>query len=499
MNSFCRSARAVVLIRVLVSMGFAQTSSDPELSAVTPLPSAEVLKDWRAGMVRVLPPKRGCFTSSYPSGQWREIPCTTAPAIPFPAARGPRANNFVGNGYDVSAEVTDHITMAIGSFDGVSGVTSESGNGPSPFGGPNSFSLQLNSNFFPGTPACNSAAVPSVCMGWAQFVFSNSACEVNSLEAACAFIAKWLIGYGKTNCPGGWTYYNNQGDDECYIYSPAAPVPPQAITNLINLSLIGQAVASGSDTVIMAVGGNLYSSLDADDDLQLAGYWQQAEFNIFGDGDGSQANFNSGSTIVVRTSVDHGSAYAPSCNGAGFTGETNNLSFVSTLTAQAGPFPAMVFAESYSGSALTACAFVTSLEGTTRFYQQGNPLVGSGYVIGYQGDAPLEGSSVALSSDGNTAIIGGPGDDNTEPRPSAGANGAAWVFTRSGSTWTQQAKLVGTDLLGGFGQAQGWSVALSADGNTAILGGGRRQQCYRRGMGLYQRRQHLDPASETGW
>jgi len=72
----------------------------------------------------------------------------------------------------------------------------------------------------------------------------------------------------------------------------------------------------------------------------------------------------------------------------------------------------------------------------------------------------LQGWSVALSGDGNTAIVGGPNDDS---------NGAAWVFTRSGGTWTQQAKLVG---IGATGNAtQGRSVALSADGNTALVGG----------------------------
>ena len=69
---------------------------------------------------------------------------------------------------------------------------------------------------------------------------------------------------------------------------------------------------------------------------------------------------------------------------------------------------------------------------------------------------------MALSADGNTALIGGYGDD--------GGKGAAWVFTRSGSAWTQQgAKLTGS---GETGNGQfGTSVALSADGNTALIGG----------------------------
>jgi hypothetical protein len=94
--------------------------------------------------------------------------------------------------------------------------------------------------------------------------------------------------------------------------------------------------------------------------------------------------------------------------------------------------------------------------------QQGSKLFGTGAV----GKA-YQGFSVGMSSDGNTAIVGGYSDNI-----SGGIIGAAWVFTRSGSTWSQQgSKLVGT---GSVGQVdQGCSVALSGDGNTAIVGGNR--------------------------
>ena len=73
------------------------------------------------------------------------------------------------------------------------------------------------------------------------------------------------------------------------------------------------------------------------------------------------------------------------------------------------------------------------------------------------------GTSVALSADGNTALIGAPGDDNRK--------GAAWVFTRTGSTWTKQGgKLTaGDDAVGN--PWFGYTVALSGDGNTALIGG----------------------------
>ncbi len=90
--------------------------------------------------------------------------------------------------------------------------------------------------------------------------------------------------------------------------------------------------------------------------------------------------------------------------------------------------------------------------------QQGQKLVGTGAV----GPAD-QGYSVALSSDGNTAIVGGPQDNS--------GIGAVWIFTRSGGVWTQQGlKLVGTNSVG-VHVYQGTSVSISSDGNTAINGG----------------------------
>ncbi len=71
------------------------------------------------------------------------------------------------------------------------------------------------------------------------------------------------------------------------------------------------------------------------------------------------------------------------------------------------------------------------------------------------------GRSVALSADGETALIGGPNDDH--------GRGAAWVFARDGSTWSPQGELLGGEEPehGHFGR----SVALSSDGSTALIGG----------------------------
>jgi len=95
--------------------------------------------------------------------------------------------------------------------------------------------------------------------------------------------------------------------------------------------------------------------------------------------------------------------------------------------------------------------------------QQGSKLVGTGAV-----GAVFQGYSVAISADGNTAIVGGPADNYNHIQPPPA--GAAWVFTRSGGVWSQQGgKLVGTGAVGDANQ--GASVAISADGNTAVVGG----------------------------
>jgi hypothetical protein len=111
-----------------------------------------------------------------------------------------------------------------------------------------------------------------------------------------------------------------------------------------------------------------------------------------------------------------------------------------------------------SDNFLAGAAWVYTRSGTV-WTQQGGKLVGAGAV------GPAEqGSSVALSGDGNTAVVGGSSDN-------LGA-GAVWVYTRSGGIWTQQgSKLIGTGVVGHGDAEQGSSVALSADGNTAIVGG----------------------------
>jgi hypothetical protein len=134
-------------------------------------------------------------------------------------------------------------------------------------------------------------------------------------------------------------------------------------------------------------------------------------------------------------------------SGAAHQGLTVSLSADGSTLAEGG----------YADNSNTGATWVfTNSLGT--WSQQGNKLVGTGANGGAQ-----QGYTVALSSDGNTLMEGGYGDSS--------AVGAAWVFTRSTGTWSQQSsKLVPIDAFGGLTYF-GLSVSLSGDGNTAVIGG----------------------------
>ncbi len=90
--------------------------------------------------------------------------------------------------------------------------------------------------------------------------------------------------------------------------------------------------------------------------------------------------------------------------------------------------------------------------------QQGSALVGSGAT-----GAAQQGTAVALSADGNTLAIGGPKNNSNV--------GAVWIYTRSSGSWSAY----GSNPIipsGNTGAAQmGTALALSADGNTLAIGG----------------------------
>ena len=115
--------------------------------------------------------------------------------------------------------------------------------------------------------------------------------------------------------------------------------------------------------------------------------------------------------------------------------------------------------ESTSPASVNGAAYVFTREiESTTWTQQQKLLASDSETIAEFG------TSVSLSADGNTAIIGAP---NETTSPNSG-QGAAYVFTRSGTTWTQQQKILASDAAS-FDQF-GYSVAVSEDGLTFFIG-----------------------------
>ena len=71
------------------------------------------------------------------------------------------------------------------------------------------------------------------------------------------------------------------------------------------------------------------------------------------------------------------------------------------------------------------------------------------------------GGSVSVSADGMTAVVGAKGESGTYNN-----GGQAYVFTKAGGTWTQA--ILGTATAAD--QLYGTSVSVSADGTTAVVG-----------------------------
>jgi hypothetical protein len=118
---------------------------------------------------------------------------------------------------------------------------------------------------------------------------------------------------------------------------------------------------------------------------------------------------------------------------------------------------------STADNAFLGATWIFTRTGTT-WYQEGNKLVGSGYSPGASLQI-LQGSSVSLTSDGNTVAIGARLDYNAP----AAASGSVWIFARSAGIWSQQgSKYVNSGAISQIGH----QTNISGDGSTFITSSG---------------------------
>lgn len=239
------------------------------------------------------------------------------------------------------------------------------------------------------------------------------------------------------------------------------------------------------------------------------------EAELIGDGDqfgSSLALSGDGNTMAVGAPTEDSAATGingdqanDSAQSAGAvyvfsrTGNTwTQQAYVKGSNTEAGDLFGYDVSLSEDGKTLVAAGYDEDGPGRGVNVDQGNGVNGSGaiYVFsregtGWRQDAYLKGSrsegndalgfSVAISGDGNT-IVAGAGDesclvgginpqgcDMDKPEDASGGTaGAAYVWVRSGDTWTEQAfiKASNPDLQDSFAA----NLAVSRDGNTLLVG-----------------------------
>jgi hypothetical protein len=327
---------AFTLASGFVGLRAQSPATDAHQQAPTP-EEAQARKVWREAIHALPAPSAGCFHSSYPNTQWEEVACEDPKPLRFTRqiSHGPETEGSTpltlgdGSDYVAQAPYGHHIKVALGEFTAWKNLKSEKGGGY-----PNQYTLQLNTNNDYKSPACDGY---SGCFSWQQYIISSDFYPIGGhgpTGKTETFIQDWLIGYGYKPgiCPSGWTYSQPFGNaSQCFRNSKAAVVYNGQIPiyNLPQLALEGSANDDGTDQVEAFYGKDAYRVSTPDTLTDIGFDWSQAEFNVFGNGGSSGADFNSGAGLEVAVLLDYGSSAAPICQPPskrlGTTGETNNL------------------------------------------------------------------------------------------------------------------------------------------------------------------------------
>jgi MYXO-CTERM domain-containing protein len=236
----------------------------------------------------------------------------------------------------------------------------------------------------------------------------------------------------------------------------------------------GSAVAASGDTVVVGAPYHQAYQGAAYVFVKVGSKWvQQAELTVGGSGSeitmyGAAVSVD-GDVAVVGSPGDPFSGPAP---GVAYVFERSGGQWTQTAALQAsdaGPQDQLGASVSVSGGMVVV--------GAPGRQVGSNAQAGAAYVFARSGSTwsqqaeigPSDGVAgdtfgAAVSLSGSTAIIGAP--SSPVMLDSSVGNGAAYVFSQSGAAWVQQAKFHAFD--GTEGDAFG--AAVSLDGDTAIVG-----------------------------
>ena len=235
----------------------------------------------------------------------------------------------------------------------------------------------------------------------------------------------------------------------------------------------GMSVAISSDGTKVAIGapGNNLNT----GQVRVYQYSNNAWTKIGADIDGEAANDNSGWSVAISSDGTTVAIGALSNDGVGSNaGHVRVYKYITGAWTQIG-----VDIDGEAASDFSGISVAMSSDGTTVAIGATGNSGNTGHVRVYQysnnawtkigadidGEAALNnsGSSVAISSDGNTIAIGAPSNSNNNGT----AAGQVRVYQNIAGTWTK----LGLDIDGEAAyDNSGYSVAISSDGTTVAIG-----------------------------
>jgi hypothetical protein len=322
------------------------------------------------------------------------------------------------------------------------------------YGTPNDYALQLNASAGQNsqgfsTKLCNNSS----CLGFQQFVYDSMASE--------AYIQYWMYGY-TGRCPSGFSS-DNQGN--CFETSDVVSVPALPISDLPNVVLAGSSTGSTDCVSMMTGNGAVYSKCQTSV-LGLELQWQSAEFNVLGDGNGDQAVFNSGVSMVVQLLIRGGNGSSgvitPNCLPFGVervTSESNNM-FIG------------------------ACCVINAGNGTYAMpggiqYSEGNPTAPSEQcplaISQFQKPVAIRANTgvlwIDVDGNGNNTGLGiYPGTTPSLAMPESPSTGYYVVFEAAGSSllWSYRPGVGGVQTTYGMLPGTSPSIAFLRNGDPEV-------------------------------
>ena len=307
-------------------------------------------------------------------------------------------------------------------------------------------------------PVIFSSMTPNVCtVGPSTVAFASNPTEFTPAAASEAGLAVAV--------DGNTAVVGSLGAAYVYVLSGGAWVLQQTLSASDSQGFLGDSVALSGDTIVAGAYGMNDGQGSAYVFVRSGGVWTQQQ-ELTAPDPQERASFGysvavSGDTIVVGSpywgypgSSGWGTAYIFTRSGTTWTQQQE-------ITGSAGeawetPFhkrKTILLGAPFARNSDFGSAYVYVLSGSTWTLQQS---------LAPSDDTTNLSFGSSISIDGNTAIIGAIGQSG------AGATsvGAAYVFVRSGTTWTQQQELTPSD--GTTNQQFGFAVSVS--GGTVVVG-----------------------------